>query len=489
MLTSSTPTAATLTLHLAGLQPSLLAASGLPEPLASALVTEMLPLLLEALGNPDQLGSPATVWALCRRLYETGAHVSLPALLREDEDWPAQRRQLAEALLGTTGLRAFQKRHQGKANAEPVAQLAGRLSTVLLATAGQCSYAKDLDAAALHEWLRPQAPTTAPATTPTTAPAAMPEPTPAPVAAHLPTVAATAVVSVAEPMTEVAEVAEMAAETAEKTETTELAQAGPAWRQQLSKWWSLTGLVLLAVGGGSYYLSRPTGPAATPTATLTATPLAEPRAYLRPIPVVAVTPPAEPASTATSAPAHPASVAAQPVVKLAAASLPSSGKEAKQRPHPAGHARPVLARHTPQRPAAGQNDEAPGDKQLYQRLAQPDPANRQMLDLDHLTFEQGQTTLDAEGVQRLKKVAALLRKFPRSRLIVFGNAEPAEPQPLVLALNRAQTVVNELLKQGAPTGVLQAQGRMRPAAAATNDPDSGRRIALYISPLAYPPAH
>jgi len=285
---------------------------------------------------------------------------------------------------------------------------------------------------------------------------------------------AAAAVTVSEPVAEVAEVAEMAAE------TTELAQAGPAWRQQLSKWWSLTGLVLLAVGGGSYYLSRPTGPAATP--------FAEPRADLRPIPVVAVTLPAEPASTATSAPARPASVAAQPVVKLAVASLPSSRKEAKQRPHPAGHARPVLARHTPQRPAAGQNDEAPGDKQLYQRLAQPDPANRQMLDLDHLTFEQGQTTLDAEGVQRLKKVAALLRKFPRSRLIVFGNAEPAEPQPLVLALNRAQTVVNELLKQGAPTGVLQAQGRMRPAVAA-NDPDSRRRIALYISPLAYPPAH
>jgi len=459
-------------LHLAGLQPSLLAASGLPEPLASALVTEMLPLLLEALGNPDQLGSPATVWALCRRLYETGAHVSLPALLREDEDWPAQRRQLAEALLGTAGLRTLQERHQGEADTELMAQLAGRLSTILLATAGQCSYAKDLDAAALHEWLRPHAPVAAP------------EPTPTPATTLLPASEAAPEALVPEPVAELAEVAEMSG-------ATELAQAGPAWRQQLSKWWSLTGLVLLAVGGGRYYLGRPAAPVVvsviapvTTPAAVPAVPLTEPFApNSSPVVVAATALAAKSALPAVGGPAHPAPATAQSSTKI----LASSEKKAKPHPHPhpAERRRPVLVRRTLQRPAGEQYD-APGDKQLYQRLAQPDPANRQMLDLDHLTFEQGQTTLDAEGVQRLKEVAALLRKFPRSRLIVFGNAEPAEPQPLVLALNRAQTVVSELLRQGAPTGVLQAQGRMRPVVAATNDPANGRRIALYISPLSFP---
>ncbi len=447
MPVTTTPTAATLTLHLASLQASLLTSSSLPEPTASALLAELLPLLLQGLGDPDQLGRPASVWALCQELYRGEAHVSLAALLRDDESWPARRRELAGKLLGPAQLRALAQRH-GKASPELIAQLAGRLSLVLLATAGQYSSAKELDANELHHWLRaPKSTLSAPAGAPGTGSAS-----------------ALGSESVSEPTT-----AEFAVATAEMS----------AWRRQLGKWWSLAGLVLVVLSSGGYYLSQP---AASATGLAAAQPAARSLAAglvgSPPATLAAQPASSEPDARLAAATTHPVSSTPTGTDKKAKKSA-ERAKRMQPEPRRISTRTSAAKLAKPAKPAEPDN---PGDEPLYKRLAQPDPANRQMLDLDQLTFEQGQTTLDAQGVKRLKQVAAVLRKFPRNHLIVFGNAEPAEPQPLVLALNRAQVVVNELLKQGAPAGVLQAQGRMRSVTTTTGEPTSGRRIALYISP-------
>lgn len=476
----------TLASYMPGLRPQLVAASGLSESVASLLEQEALPLMVRALGTTGTLGKSEDVWATCQRLYQAQANGSPTELTRTDNDWPQQRQQLAHALLGAGPMAAIAQRHAPTAPARATTVL-GCLAVLLLATAGQQAAENQLSAATLSHWLREQASLVQP---------------------QHPTAKAAAV-----------------------------GTARPPVPTTAARWWPLAALATVGIGASVFFWQQqaPTLDVigtSTPAAAITAPTTTQPGAMT---PAAAVDgqpqPSATPQPAATDAGAAPVSTkegapvsAAAPEVVLTAArteapaALPAASEAAEAAPNlPAEASKPagVVLRDTignaklaariggHYNATQGRYERDNGqplmvslprhvtlmvginstESLLYKRLSNPAFATRQPADLDRLTFALGRDKLDMEGAQQLGNVAHLLKTFPGNKLVVFGNAGPAEPQALTLALNRAQAAVNELVKQGIPRASLQAQGRLRSSSENPKDADYSRRIALYISQI------
>ncbi len=471
-----------------GLRPRLVAASGLSESAAILLEEEALPLMVRALGTADTLGKSEDVWATCQRLYEAQANGSSTELTRTDNDWPRQRQQLAHALLGAGPMAAIAQRHAPTAPARATTVL-GCLAVLLLATAGQQAAEHQLSAATLNNWLREQA-------------------------------------SLAQPLHPTVKAA------AGGTGGTARPPAPPA----AARWWPLAALATVGIGASVFFWQQQ-APALDVVGTSTPAAIAAPATTqpgaVTPAATVAgqPQPSATPQPRATDTGAAPVSTkeeapvsAAPPEVVLTAArtaapaALPAAAEAAAAAPNlPAEASKPTgamlrdtvgnaklanrigghyntdkgryerdngqplmvsLPRHVTLMVGINSTESL-----LYKRLSNPAFATRQPADLDRLAFAVGKDKLDMEGAQQLGNVAHLLKTFPGNKLVVFGNAGPAEPQALTLALNRAQAAVNELVKQGIPRTSLQAQGRLRSSAENPKDADYSRRIALYISQL------
>ncbi|MFD1467505.1 OmpA family protein [Hymenobacter caeli] len=440
----------TLAFHVAGLQAQLAASVGLPEATAAALSQQALPLLVHSLGTAEGLGSPENLRAMCQQLYQTQAHTDLAELTRPDGGWPEHRRHLAQTLLGAGRFHALAGSH-APATPGQASDWMGCLALVALATAGQQAAEHHLDANGLQNWLRAQA---------------APGPVAAPVVAAAP--------------------AAVAGPAAARSET------GTA------PWWPLAVLAVVGIGASSYFWQKQTMEAARPliaavqkAVASVAAPAAEAPAPEKPAPA------AKPAAEVRTA--KPAALRGSDNKLAAVLALRRKEGALVAIPHRSavlpvasgGQPAPSLSVTMPRgegardvQPAApAQSNANSAEAVLSQRLANPEGASRKPIDLDRLSFAPGQATMGPEGAQQLGNIASLLKTHPRYRLIVFGNAETSEPHSIALALDRANLVIAELVKQGVPSTALQAQGHLRPAADKADDPAATRRPALYISSM------
>ena len=461
---------ATLNSHLTGLHSHLAASIGLTEAVASTLSQKALPVMVRTLCKADSLGSADNVWAMCQQFYQAQAHTNLTELTRTDSGWPEHRRHLAQTLLSTGRFIALTE-HCAPATPDRAGQWLGCLALVTLAVAGQCAAENQLDAAGLQSWLRQQ-----------------------------PLVPG-------EPLAEVAAPVAFA--------TARPARAAANATTPTAPWWPLAVLAVVGIGASSYFWKQQTAAPASPLPK-TETALLAAR---QPAPALGIGT-AAPAAEAPKAAGSAAPGSAPPALSPALAEQPDMRAEPKQLAavpapklakniagagpivvHPGTKRVAPLASHgnssspnngkgsrlragsgpLPSPPVA--EEAGSTESQLYRRLANPESGSRKPIDLDHLSFAHGQAALDPEGTKQLSSIANVLKTFPHYRLIVFGNAESSEPNSIGLALDRANTVIAELVKQGVPSTALQAQGHLRSAADKAEDATAKRRPTLYISSL------
>lgn len=460
---------ATLNSSLASLHSRLVAAIGLPEALASTLSQKALPVMVRTICKADSLGSAEHVWATCQQFYQAQAHTNLTELTRSDGGWPEHRRHLAQALL-VPNLLSTLTEHCAPATAGQAGEWLGCLALVTFAAAGQCAAENQLDAAGLQSWLRRQP------------------------------------IGLREPLAEVAGMPILAAARPSRA----------AANSATAPWWPLAVLAVVGISAGSYFWQQQTAatapqPRQAATALTAARPPAPVLSRVVAAPAEATTPakpaaPGAPGSTASALSAASAKRAAghgkQPD-KLAAVPALELVKNVAGAGRPQRLDYPSAARVAPlaiRRLSKGKNlvshersrllptmlflrDSASIEAVLYTRLTNPESSSRKPIDLDHISFAHGRATLDPEGTKQLSSIASVLKMFPHYRLIVLGNAESSEPNSIVLALERANAVVAELVRQGVPSAALQAQSHMRSAADKTDDATARRRPALYISSL------
>jgi outer membrane protein OmpA-like peptidoglycan-associated protein len=398
---------------------------------------------------------------MCQQYYHSHVHTNLTELTRTDDGWPEHRRRLAQKLLTNGRFMALVEYH-APAAPEQAGQWLGCLALVTMATAGQQAKENRLDAKSLQLWLQQQT-----------------------AAGKGPVESKRAAPSMASP---------------------------PAPQTATAPWWPLAALAVLGLCASSYFYQQQTA-AVNLLAQLPASTAPVLANSLTAIPAVLIT-----ASQATTAedselgPAAPrtvrfASSSSAPVKavarhsasgKPAAETAPKTARKASASRSRRPSAEPSLTSLSPQlvHPDATDNksgyntsqpptlissDAASTESLLYKRLANPDVANRKPIDLDQLSFALGEATLDQAGAKQLGNVANILKTFPHYRLIVFGKAEASEPHSVSLALDRANTVIAELVKQGVPSNALQAQGLLRSSSG--SDAEAKRRPALYISSL------
>lgn len=439
---------ATLNLHLAGLHSRLAVSIGLTEAVGSALSQKALPIMIRAVCKADSLGSAENVWTMCQQFYRAQAHTNLQELTRPDSGWPEHRRHLAQTLLSTGRFIALTE-HYAPATPDRAGQWLGCLALATLAVVGQCAAENELDAAGLQNWLHQQP------------------------------------LGLNEPLAEVAELAAAAQ-----------SLRAPAKATTTAPWWPLVALAVVGIGASSYFWQQQTA-TPTPGSPKATTALTAARIPAPLLDNQSVALPAAALAAGATAATRPAEIAAPGRVKrtlspdLAVAHSGAARRVAPRAIHHTSSAPDndnhkslrLRERNRPLPPPALPEDAASTEALLYKRLANPESGSRKPIDLDHLSFAHGQAALDPEGTKQLSSIANMLKTFPHYRLIVFGNAESSEPNSAGLALDRANTVIAELVKQGVPSTALQAQGHLRPTADKADDATAKRRPALYISSL------
>ena len=497
-LTSSPPSAPapTLSAHLA-------AAVGLSEPLADGLVREGVPVIMHALATSStRLGSLEVVWDTCRQFYLLGAHLHLAELTRTDGGWPAHRQELATALLGEGRLTALAQQYAPQAP-EPAGQLLSCLVVMALATAGEHAAQEQLGAAALQQWLREQAAgQPAPASYPVAAPTMVPPAAPADSRPK----SALGTTSVGRWPLLVLTVAGVGAsayfwqqlpEATKQVALQSVSTSHPATARPLASASPVAALIPAPVLPVVLASVSAAGPVPAAVAPAVAAPVAAPVAA-SPVPV-----PVAARAAARPAPATPAVAREEPTSSRAPRKPGAAALRAGSVADTVGNARQAASlggEYDAEKGAYARDTDSPlllklahrvtlkvgvnsSESLLYKRFANPSLSNEPPLYLDQLLFPTGLAELDPEGTQQLANIVSLLKTFPRYRLIVFGNAELTEPQPVMLAINRAQAVVLELMRLGIPSSALQAQGRLRTDPSRAADPDHRRRVSLAISSL------
>ena len=103
-------------------------------------------------------------------------------------------------------------------------------------------------------------------------------------------------------------------------------------------------------------------------------------------------------------------------------------------------------------------------------------------------FERGSSALTAQGTQKVRDVAQVLRDYPDSDVYVRGytSSEGDDKTNFELSQRRAEVVRNELAAAGVSTSRLYAQGMGSSNPMASNDSEAGRalnrRVELYVVP-------
>jgi len=123
--------------------------------------------------------------------------------------------------------------------------------------------------------------------------------------------------------------------------------------------------------------------------------------------------------------------------------------------------------------------------------APPQPVQREALRAvipGELLFEQGRSDLSRAGVERLSRVAEVLREYPESRVMVRGHAssEGSDAVNVELSQRRADIVRNYLISYGVDPNRITAVGLGSSDPVADNSTESGRvrnrRVEIDIIP-------
>jgi len=103
-------------------------------------------------------------------------------------------------------------------------------------------------------------------------------------------------------------------------------------------------------------------------------------------------------------------------------------------------------------------------------------------------FERGSSALSAQGVQKVRDVAQVLRDYPDSDVYIrgFTSSEGEDKTNFELSQRRAEVVRNELAAAGVSSSRLYAQGMGSSNPVASNDTEAGRalnrRVELFVVP-------
>jgi len=453
--------------------------------------------LVRQLAQPTDLNELNARWDMCRQLFLSQVLTDADELLRTDMGWPDRRYHLAQNFLGPAQVATLTEAPGLPMQARA---LLGYLTILALATVGQHAQQANLIPAALGEWLSQQQ---VPATPAPAQKAAALAPAPKPVApAPKAPVAAPSLASQKGAAPAPQPVAGVPRPVAPAPAPAPVLATATAGGSQKVKVLSVVGALALAGLASGYFLSGTPAnatqqeAAAAPVAPASVTASAAPAAVAAPAEakpagavevVKAVAAPASKsaaaAKAATHAPAGP--VLVDTIGNAALATYIGGGFNAAQGRYPKGEGQPLniklINRATL---TVGINS---SESLLYKRLVNPNLARPSSVALDRLAFDQGQAKLGAEGAQQLGNVATLLKTFPKAHLLVLGHATSSEAEAMRLSLQRANTAIEELVKQGISADRLQAQGLLAtgvPAAPTAAEKQALRQgISLSVSKL------
>jgi K(+)-stimulated pyrophosphate-energized sodium pump len=96
---------------------------------------------------------------------------------------------------------------------------------------------------------------------------------------------------------------------------------------------------------------------------------------------------------------------------------------------------------------------------------------------DRLLFENGKSTLLPSSQEQLKNVAEIMKAFPNVEIKLGGYTDNVgKPESnLKLSTDRANSVMNELIKLGVASSRVKAEGYGEQYPVASNDTDEGRQ--------------
>jgi OmpA-OmpF porin, OOP family len=108
-------------------------------------------------------------------------------------------------------------------------------------------------------------------------------------------------------------------------------------------------------------------------------------------------------------------------------------------------------------------------------------------DFDRLLFDRGKATLQSASQEQLTNIAAILKAYPQVRIRIAGYTDNTgdSTASLRLAEERANNVMDELVKLGIDPARMSARGYGEQNAAADNSTEEGRqknrRISLRVT--------
>jgi outer membrane protein OmpA-like peptidoglycan-associated protein len=107
-------------------------------------------------------------------------------------------------------------------------------------------------------------------------------------------------------------------------------------------------------------------------------------------------------------------------------------------------------------------------------------------------FDKGSSSLSAQGAQKARQIAEVLKEYPDSDIYIRGytSSEGTDADNFELSQRRAQVVKNELATAGVAGSRLYAQGMGSSNPIASNDTEAGRvqnrRVEIHVVPTVAP---
>ncbi|MCX8071482.1 MAG: OmpA family protein [Candidatus Binatia bacterium] len=132
-------------------------------------------------------------------------------------------------------------------------------------------------------------------------------------------------------------------------------------------------------------------------------------------------------------------------------------------------------------------------KEMQAILAEQDRLRREQERLDvalstDILFASGSATLQPGARDKIRQLAAVLNRYPRTYIQVIGHTDSrgSEESNLELSRRRAQAVAEELVSAGVSASRITTFGRGASSPVATNDTPEGRamnrRVEIVIQP-------
>jgi cytochrome c oxidase subunit 2 len=118
------------------------------------------------------------------------------------------------------------------------------------------------------------------------------------------------------------------------------------------------------------------------------------------------------------------------------------------------------------------------ENKLVDFIKSNNPVSKELwFSFDRLLFETGKATLKLASQEQLTNIAEILKAFPNVELKLGGYTDNVgKPEAnLKLSTDRANNVMNELIKMGVAGGRLKAEGYGQEHPVASNDTDEGRQ--------------